>query len=154
VLDIVVGVAALGVGADEPLALGVGLLQIATVAVDLGPDPASEERVLGSSHGSVGGLLGLVPLSAQVQHLGSACEEVGLLRAVLEGFLDDGQRLVILAEALQRPAQTDRGSRSLPDIPGERLVLFAGVLVIPLKPMFAGSLQRWVRGRHGYGSAQ
>ena len=46
VLDVVVLVAAVGVGADEPAELGVGLLEVAAVAVELRPHPAGQE-VLG-----------------------------------------------------------------------------------------------------------
>jgi hypothetical protein len=151
VLDVVAVVAALVVVADEPAELGVGPVEVAAVAVDLGPRPARREVVLVLVEGGRRGLQGLVPPAQPVEQFGLGRQQPYLFGRVLQGGVEHFQRLGVLPLALQRPAQAGRtgGPRRL--LAGEALVQVAGLLVVAAQPALAGLLERRVvrRGERG-----
>src|SRR5271166_2462465 len=87
-------------------------------------------------------LLGLVPPAAQVQQLGTASEQVGIASCLFQRVLDDGQGLVILADALERPTQPDRGSTLVLGIFENALIECAGFLIIAVQPALARVAER------------
>ncbi len=148
VLDVVVGVAAFGVGADKPALLGIGFLEVAPALRDLSQDPAGEEGIL-AGHACRGRLLGLIPAAAQEQQLGPPRLQRRRLGIFPGRVVDDGEGLVVFPLALQGEADSNGGGRLIFRVPGQLFVLFPGLVVVAGQPELAGFLEGRLGRRHG-----
>src|SRR5262249_30488197 len=130
------------VSAREPDQVGVGLEDVPAVAVDLGEDPVGEEvLVTGELQGLVGGGLGVVPAAAGVEDFGAGGVQVGAFGLVLEGGVQGGEGLVVLALGLPGAAGADGGGDPVAGVLGEFGVLFAGLAVVAAEQALPGFLE-------------
>src|SRR5262249_51138395 len=153
--DVAALVDALVVGAGEPDQVGVGLEDVPAVAVDLGEDPVGEEvLVAGELEGFVGGGLGVVPAAAGVEDFRPRRVQVAAFRVVLEGGVEGGEGLAVLALGLPGAAGADGGGGLVFRILGEFGVLFAGLGVVAAQQPLAGFLEGGAVGAGERGGAE
>src|SRR5207248_1133255 len=109
VFNVFVGVAAFGIGTDEPAELGVGLLQVASISVDASANPMRKEMVLVDGERLFGSFFRVAPPAAQEMDLGEAGQQVGVGVRVFQGRFEDRLGLVQLTLTLKSLALADRG---------------------------------------------
>ena len=96
---------------------------------------------------ALGGLLGLIPATAQIEHFGTPGLEIGLSGLVDRSLVQDGESLVVFALALVGPAQTQDGRRGGGGVFEQGLILADRFLVVAVQQTLAGGLERRASGQ-------
>src|SRR5262249_23933359 len=95
------------------------------------------------------------PLAAQVQHLCLAREQIGAASIVLEGRVEDGEGLVVVAATLMNSTDPDGRGGALLGVLEEFLVLLERLYVVAAAEAFARIFERRLgRDRSSNGDEQ